>query len=46
VHLGIIVGVILSVAKDINIPIKWGGTFGSKVYKGWDMPHFELAPAK
>ncbi|MEO9475866.1 MAG: hypothetical protein ABJG41_10035 [Cyclobacteriaceae bacterium] len=42
VHLGIIAGVILSKAKEMGISIRWGGTFGSKEFNGWDKPHFEL----
>lgn len=41
IHLSIIAGVVLATAAEMGIKIKWGGTFGSKVYKGWDMPHFE-----
>jgi peptidoglycan LD-endopeptidase CwlK len=41
-HLSIIAGVILSVAKSLDIDIRWGGTFGSDEFDGWDMPHFEL----
>lgn len=42
VHLGIIAGVILSEANRMNIGLRWGGTFGSNSFNGWDMPHFEL----
>lgn len=42
VHLAIIAGVVLGEAKRMNLNVRWGGTFGSKVFKGWDMPHFEL----
>lgn len=42
VHLAMIAGVILSKANELNIPIRWGGTFGSDDFNGWDMPHFEL----
>ena len=41
-HLAIIAGVILSTAQEFNVPIRWGGTFGSKNFNGWDYPHFEL----
>lgn len=43
VHLGIIAGVILSVAKRRGVKLRWGGTFGKKgkLFKGWDMGHFE-----
>lgn len=45
VHLAIIAGVLMSTAKRlkaegrISINLKWGGTFGSKSFKGWDYPH-------
>lgn len=42
VHLALIAGAVLSEAASRNIPIRWGGTFGSKEFKGWDMPHFEI----
>lgn len=42
VHLAVIAGVILGEAKRMQIDMVWGGTFGSKMFKGWDMPHFEL----
>ena len=42
VHLAIIAGVVLGEAKRMNLNVRWGGTFGSKIFKGWDMPHFEL----
>ena len=42
VHLAVIAGVILGEAKRMQIDVMWGGTFGSKIFKGWDMPHFEL----
>lgn len=42
IHLAIVAGVVLSVANKMGINIKWGGTFGSNKFKGWDMPHFEL----
>ena len=41
-HLAIIAGVVLSVANQKGIPIRWGGTFGSDDFKGWDYPHFEF----
>lgn len=47
-HLAIIAGVILSTADRlyrtgrISIKIRWGGTFASKTYHGWDYPHFEI----
>ena len=49
VHLAIIAGVILGTAKrlrkegKVESVIKWGGTFGSAKYHGWDMPHFEIS---
>ena len=42
VHLALIAGVILSIAVEMDLNIRWGGTFGSKKFKGWDQPHFEL----
>ena len=42
IHLAIIAGVILSEAKAMGLNVVWGGTFGSKIFKGWDKPHFEL----
>ena len=42
VHLAIIAGVILSEAKVMNLKIRWGGTFGSNNFKGWDSGHYEL----
>ena len=47
IHLAIIAGVIMSTAKRlkkegrISIEIKWGGTFGSDSFHGWDYPHVE-----
>jgi peptidoglycan L-alanyl-D-glutamate endopeptidase CwlK len=42
VHLAIIAGVVLSEAKRMGLNVRWGGTFGSKEFHGWDKPHFEL----
>lgn len=48
VHLAMVAGVILSVADrlykegKVKNKLKWGGTFGSDSFHGWDMPHFEL----
>ena len=47
-HLSMVAGVILTTAKrlkkegKISIEIKWGGTFGSNRFQGWDMPHFQI----
>ena len=41
-HLAIIAGVVLSVAAEMGLNIRWGGTFGSNEFKGWDKSHFEL----
>lgn len=41
-HLAIIAGVVLSVANSMGLKIRWGGTFGSNDFKGWDYPHFEI----
>jgi peptidoglycan L-alanyl-D-glutamate endopeptidase CwlK len=43
VHLSIIAGVVLSVANRKGVKLRWGGTFGSDNFNGWDMPHFEIA---
>lgn len=42
VHLAIIAGVVLSQAKAMGLKIRWGGTFNSDNFHGWDMPHFEI----
>lgn len=44
IHLALVAGAIIAAANKLNIPIRWGGTFGSKGkdFKGWDYPHFEL----
>jgi hypothetical protein len=42
VHLSIIAGAILATARRMNIRIRWGGTFGSDDFNGWDKGHFEL----
>jgi peptidoglycan L-alanyl-D-glutamate endopeptidase CwlK len=42
IHLAIIAGVILSEARRMKLKVRWGGTFGSKTFTGWDMPHFEF----
>ena len=47
-HLCLIAGVILATAKrlrkegKIQSEVKWGGTFGSDNFQGWDLPHFEI----
>lgn len=47
-HLSLVAGCILSTAKRlkkegrIEIDIKWGGSFGSDSFHGWDMPHVEV----
>ena len=41
-HLCLIAGVVFAAAKKFNVNIRWGGTFDSDNFKGWDMPHFEL----
>lgn len=38
----IISGVIMSTAISMSVNIRWGGTFGSKTWRGWDKFHFEL----
>jgi peptidoglycan L-alanyl-D-glutamate endopeptidase CwlK len=48
VHLSLVAAVILSTAKRLKSEgviysdFRWGGTFGSKEFKGWDMPHIEI----
>lgn len=48
VHLAMVAAVILSTAERlrieglINTELKWGGTFGSDSFDGWDMPHIEI----
>ena len=42
VHLALIAGVVLSEAKVMGLNVVWGGSFGSKNFHGWDLPHFEL----
>ena len=41
-HLSLIAGVALSCAKELGLNVTWGGTFGSKEFKGWDRPHFQI----
>jgi len=41
VHLALVAGVILATADKLGINVRWGGTFGSKEFKGWDYPHIE-----
>jgi peptidoglycan L-alanyl-D-glutamate endopeptidase CwlK len=42
IHLALVASVIMTVANQLNINIRWGGTFNSNVFKGWDYPHIEL----
>jgi peptidoglycan L-alanyl-D-glutamate endopeptidase CwlK len=42
IHLAIIAGVILAVAKEKGVKCVWGGTFNSNEFKGWDFGHFEF----
>lgn len=41
-HLSMIAGVIISTANRMGVKVKWGGTFSSDDFSGWDMPHIEL----
>ena len=47
-HLSLVAGCILATAKRlkkegrVDFDIKWGGTFGSDSFHGWDMPHIEI----
>lgn len=49
VHLALIAGAFLSTAQRmkkegmVSIDVRWGGTFGSDSFDGWDFPHFEVA---
>lgn len=43
VHLAILYGVFNTVAKELNIELVWGGTFGSTIFHGWDGGHIEIA---
>lgn len=48
-HLAMVAAVILSTNRrllmdgEITIKLKWGGTFGSFTFEGWDYPHIEIA---
>ena len=42
-HLAIIAGVVYATASELGVHIKWGGTFGSKDFHGWDYPHYQLS---
>lgn len=38
----IVSGVIMSTAISMGVQVRWGGTFGSKTWRGWDKFHVEL----
>ena len=42
VQLGILYGVFDTISKQIGVKLRWGGTFGSKTFNGWDIGHLEL----
>lgn len=42
IHLTLIAGVFFAVAAKFGVKIRWGGTFGSNEFKGWDPGHFEI----
>lgn len=48
VHLAMVASAILTSANElkkrgeINIDLRWGGTFNSDTFDGWDMPHIEV----
>lgn len=48
VHLAMVASCILTTAANmkkqgkIDIDLKWGGTFGSDMFNGWDYPHMEI----
>lgn len=47
-HMAMVAGVTLSTAKrlkeegKISIDIRWGGSYGSHTFDGWDMCHIEV----
>ena len=45
-HLSIIAGLVLGLANKRGLNIRWGGTFSSNDFNGWDMPHFEIVEEK
>lgn len=42
VHLALIAGAVFAAAKQLGIKIRWGGTFGSSDFAGWDSAHYQL----
>lgn len=42
VHLALFAGVMYAAAKQLEVEIIWGGSFGSSKWKGWDAAHFQL----
>ena len=48
IHLAMVASHIMATAKrlkregKISVEIKWGGTFGSVTFHGWDYPHIEI----
>jgi hypothetical protein len=42
IHLAVIFGVVHAIAKAQGINLRWGATFGSDNYHGWDTNHIEL----
>jgi peptidoglycan LD-endopeptidase CwlK len=38
----LIAGIFYACASELGLKIRWGGEFGSKEFKGWDKPHFEI----
>lgn len=45
-YYAIVFGCMETIARQHNIPLRWGGTFNNKKhpkkFKGWDSGHFEL----
>lgn len=42
VHLAVVMGVIQAIANAQGIKLRWGATFGSDSYHGWDINHIEI----
>jgi peptidoglycan L-alanyl-D-glutamate endopeptidase CwlK len=43
-HINIVAGVIMAVAHEKGVNLRWGATFGDKkgLLRGWDPGHFEI----
>ena len=42
VHLAVVAGVIIAEAKRQGLELRWGATFGSSSFDGWDFGHLEI----